>query len=68
MARAISGVILILWAVALVVSGLTRGLGADAGAYGAGQLVGFVIFPILLIWLGRRALIKGLEAIRLSKA
>jgi hypothetical protein len=68
MARAISGVLLILWAVALVVSGLARGVGADAGAYGAGQLAGFVIFPILLIWLGRRALIKGLAAIRLSKA
>jgi hypothetical protein len=68
MARAISGLVLILWAVGLLLSGLLRGVATDGGAYGAGQIVGFVIFPMLVIWLGRRALIKGLAARRLSRA
>ena len=68
MTRAISGVLLILWAAAILVSGVLRGFATDGGAFGAGHLVGFVLFPILLVWLGRRALIKGLAARRLSHA
>jgi hypothetical protein len=68
MARAISGVVLILWAVAILLSALLRGFSTDGGAFGAGQMVGFVIFPIVLLWLGRRALVKGLAARRLSRA
>ena len=68
MARAISGVLLILWAVAILVSAVLRGFTTEGGAFGIGQLVGFVVFPMLLVWLGRRALIKGLAAWRLSHA
>jgi hypothetical protein len=68
MARAISGVVLILWAVAILLSGLLQGFSPDGGAFGAGQMPGFVNFPIVLIWPGRRALITGLAARRRSRA
>jgi ABC-type transporter Mla maintaining outer membrane lipid asymmetry permease subunit MlaE len=61
-------VFLILWAVVILMSGVLRGFSTEGGAYGVGQWSGFVVFPMLLIWLGRRALIKGLAARRLSHA
>jgi hypothetical protein len=40
----------------------------QGGAFGFGELLGFIVFPILLVWLGRRAIIRGLAAHRLSRA
>ena len=61
-ARIISGVVLILWAVAILVSAVVRG-SEGTGAYAAGQKVGW-LFAVALVALGVRAIIKGREARR----
>ena len=58
----ITGVLLVVWGVALLVSGVFRDY--DTGtAYGAGQVVGWA-FGLVLVALGARAIAKGREARR----
>jgi len=64
MARMISGVLLVAWGSALLVSGLFRDY--DTGsAYGTGQFLGWA-FGVVLVALGIRAIVKGREARRQS--
>lgn len=58
MTRIISGVALILWGSFILLSFIIRGLPAEGGAFGVGQLASLA-FAVLLLWLGRRAVIKG---------
>jgi hypothetical protein len=62
MARLISGVLLIVWGLALLISGLFRDVDGD-GAYATGQTAGW-LFGFVLLALGVRAVMKGREARR----
>jgi hypothetical protein len=60
MARIITGVLLLAWGLALLVSGLFRDYDTST-AYGTGQFLGWV-FGAVLVALGVRAIVKGREA------
>jgi hypothetical protein len=62
MARLISGVLLIIWGLALLVSGFVRDVDGD-GAYAAGQVAGW-LFGFVLLALGVRAVVKSRVARR----
>jgi len=62
MARMLSGVFLVAWGVALLVSGFFRDYDTST-AYGSGQLLGWA-FGLVLVALGTRAFVKGREARR----
>lgn len=57
MARIISGVVLVIWGVAIVISAFFRDVDGT-GAYATGQKLGWV-FAVALVALGTRAIITG---------
>jgi hypothetical protein len=56
MARRISGVVLIVWGLAIFVTGFFRD--TEGGAYGTGQTLGW-LFSLGLVALGVRAIVKA---------
>jgi hypothetical protein len=62
MARMITGVLLVVWGIALLAAGLFRDFDTSS-AYGAGQVAGWA-FGLVLVAIGARAIITGREARR----
>lgn len=58
----ITGVLLVVWGIALLASGLFRDYDTSS-AYGVGQVAGWA-FGLVLVALGARAIMKGREARR----
>jgi len=62
MARIISGVVLMAWGVAILVSAAVRG-SDGSGAYASGQKVAWIL-AVVLVLLGARAVVKGRQSRR----